>query len=472
MPNRKYFLLLLIVSSLLACQKDDPTAQLSISAFEFRSANNSGLPTDIKSIIQPDTIYAIFPSRTVLSSLVPSIAFTAQSISPADKTPQDFTNPVTYILTGADGSSRKYIVLAKTLPDTSATIYFNTVIGNESAYAKLYALDAGTGALKWKMPTTNYGNMASPNFSKGILYTSVWKKMLAIDVNTKSTLWEFLTGDLIYSTPTVVNGIVYFTSGGYVYAVDGVNGQQKWKYFTGIDGTNYGSHSNPTVVGGILYVGGADGAISAINAISGQIKWKYKDNSFASTVSSSPSVVNGVVYSGDNASNFIALNAGDGSLKWIKTGKYVGGAPHVVNGVIYIVSSGEQLYALDANTGNELWYCYLGYSPNSYPIVEGNTVYVSCDSGNRGIVYAINTSDGSVKWQYLDDTPSYSNPVVFNGNVYLGSTNSFSALDAKTGVLKWRVKTDWRYEYADDSAPCIVDNQQRVYQCARSGEVD
>src|SRR3972149_7524399 len=47
-------------------------------------------------------------------------------------------------------------------------------------------------------------------------------------------LWHFQTGDDIYSSPTVVDGLVYVGSmDGHVYALDAATGQEHWRFETG-----------------------------------------------------------------------------------------------------------------------------------------------------------------------------------------------------------------------------------------------
>ena len=72
---------------------------------------------------------------------------------------------------------------------------------------------------------------------------------------TNNTLWKFNdNGDLkgeIYSSPVVVNDIVYFTATDkYLYAVDLQTGERKWKY-----NLLQQSYATPTVFNGYLYVG-------------------------------------------------------------------------------------------------------------------------------------------------------------------------------------------------------------------------
>ncbi|WP_298507247.1 Ig-like domain-containing protein, partial [uncultured Maribacter sp.] len=58
------------------------------------------------------------------SSLSPTVVHTGASLNPTTGTAQDFTNPVTYRVTAADGSTKDYIVTVTvaTIPVTGVSV--------------------------------------------------------------------------------------------------------------------------------------------------------------------------------------------------------------------------------------------------------------------------------------------------------------------------------------------------------------
>jgi outer membrane protein assembly factor BamB len=75
----------------------------------------------------------------------------------------------------------------------------------------------------------------------------------------------------IDSSPTVVNGMVYFGSyDSKIYALNALTGTKNWEYSTG--GIILGS---PVVANNILYVGSGDYIFYAIDATTGTKKWSY-----------------------------------------------------------------------------------------------------------------------------------------------------------------------------------------------------
>jgi eukaryotic-like serine/threonine-protein kinase len=72
----------------------------------------------------------------------------------------------------------------------------------------------------------------------------------AVDDRTGTLLWSFTADYQIYTSPAVVNGVVYVgTDSQSVYALDANTGAQLWKY------TTAGNIStSATVANGLLYI--------------------------------------------------------------------------------------------------------------------------------------------------------------------------------------------------------------------------
>lgn len=119
--------------------------------------------------------------------------------------------------------------------------------------------------------------------------------------------WVLLTGDAVYSSPTVANDRVFVgSSDGRLYAFD-LEGGLKWKtVFLG--GPLY---SSPAFDGDIVFIGSLNGSIYAIDAKSGSIKWNRPTQD---AVYSSPTVVDGVVFIGSDDGNLYAINASNGAI--------------------------------------------------------------------------------------------------------------------------------------------------------------
>ena len=117
-----------------------------------------------------------------------------------------------------------------------------------------------------------------------------------------SEIWSFSIGGNVYSSPVVVDGVVYVGSNDdNLYAVDASDGSEIWSFSTG--GNVY---SSPVVVDGVVYVGSYDDNLYAVDASDGSEIWSY---STGNSVYSSPVVVDGVVYVGSNDNSLYAVDA-------------------------------------------------------------------------------------------------------------------------------------------------------------------
>ena len=296
---------------------------------------------------------------------------------------------------------------------------------------------------------------------------------------TPTLLWNYTTFDdgagHVYSSPAVVNGVVYITShdfkvigrtiitnNGDVFALNAADGTKLWNYTIGPVG-----ESSPAVVNGVVYVGSVDGNVYALNAVSGVKLWSYTTGGL---VYSSPTFVGGVIYVGSGDGNVYALNAANGAKLWgFTTGNLVGSSPAVVNGVVYVGSVDGNVYALNAVSGVKLWNYTTGPGGSSNavyssPAVVNGVVYIGSYDGN---VYALNAANGAKLWSYTTGQIGWSSPAVVGGVVYIGSWDgNIYALNAINGNQLWSYNTG---SLQIESSPAVVNGV--VYMGSSNGNV-
>jgi len=84
--------------------------------------------------------------------------------------------------------------------------------------------------------------------------------------------WKFKTGGKVFSSPTVVDNMVYVgSSDHHLYALATTNGTVRWKTQTG-----GAVNSSPAVASGVVFFTSLDGNLYALNAADGKLKWKFK----------------------------------------------------------------------------------------------------------------------------------------------------------------------------------------------------
>jgi len=93
-----------------------PSSAKAITRFVFRSADNPGLPSTVVATISGSSITATVPAGTDVTALVATFATTGASASvdgmlqTSGITPNDFTSPVDYLITAADGTTADFTV--------------------------------------------------------------------------------------------------------------------------------------------------------------------------------------------------------------------------------------------------------------------------------------------------------------------------------------------------------------------------
>jgi len=313
--------------------------------------------------------------------------------------------------------------------------------------------NVGKLRLKWIYATGDQV-WSSPAVANGVVYVGSYNgNVYALNASTGAKLWTYATADPVVSSPAVANGVVYVGSwDNNVYALNASTGAKLWGYATGDR-----VYASPAVANGVVYVGSSDRNLYALNASTGALLWSYATG----IEYSGPAVANGVVYVGSDYpdNNVYALNASTGGLVW----SYAAGccgvetSPTVANGVVYFGSTEDgNVYALNASTGEMRWKYAAGYDGESSHAVANGVVYFGSLDKN---VYALNASTGALLWSYPTGTYVHSSPAVANGVVYVGSAdNNVYALNAKTGAKLWSYLTDGYVE----SSPAVANGVMYV----------
>ncbi|HEY6067102.1 MAG TPA: PQQ-binding-like beta-propeller repeat protein [Gaiellaceae bacterium] len=286
---------------------------------------------------------------------------------------------------------------------------------------------------RWTFKTGGFVG-SSPTVVDGrVFFGSQNQDVYALDATTGTQRWNFETGKIVFSSPAVATGVVYVGShDDNLYALNESSGKERWRF------TTQGEvESSPAVARGIVYVGSDDGKLYAVDAATGTERWRFETGQ---PVFSSPAVAGRTVYFGSRDDNVYALDAATGKKLWrFTTGEEVWSSPAVSGGLVYIGSNDHNLYALDARTGAERWRFTTKGTVSSSPAVAGGMVYVGSFDGN---VYALDAGRGTQKWRFRTGGTVFSSPTVADGVVYVGShDHNVYALDARTGKMRWRFET-------------------------------
>ncbi|MFJ8563246.1 PQQ-binding-like beta-propeller repeat protein [Streptomyces sp. NPDC093514] len=311
------------------------------------------------------------------------------------------------------------------------------------------AADRAPGEQRWFFPTGD-SVFWSPALDNGLVYINCRNQLYAVDADTGTQRWSFIAARRMSSSPTVANGIVYISStGNKLYAVDADTGTQRWLFNVPGDGW---LTSSPAVSNGIVYIKSME-RLYAVDADTGTQRWAFTT---AGGAHSSPTVASGVVYITGGRDKLHALDTDTGTQRWAFTA--AGGmdfSPAVANGIVYISSKelysrskDSKLHALNADTGAQLWSLTIRNRVYASPTVANGLVHIGSHrierrwGGRSALLYAVDAYTGVGRWSFTTAGGLHSSPTVANGVVYAGSDDHrLYAVDANTGTHRWSFTT-------------------------------
>ncbi len=321
----------------------------------------------------------------------------------------------------------------------ASSIYPNApvVIGDTvyiPAGSTLSALNTHTGAFRWSCPFP--GDVTSPSMEGGLLYVSPGSASLdAVNpaTGTISAGYTPKQRDWRGYYPIVVDGVLYYTAGSELSAVQLPGEKPLWQQRVGTDtqeqegisvqngivyvqvmqlaqGTQsqvglidafdaqtgrklWQSPALPravrtvTITGGMIYAAAVD-ELAAFDVYTHALVWRQPFNTFERVVASGTLYITCDTGNGPNE-GFAALNARTGKLLWQTSNRAGGGVElaGVLDGVLYGAGFSNDgkvttIYALNASTGTQLWTMSEG------PFMQwGGMVAVDTKAPNSSSIY-------------------------------------------------------------------------------------
>jgi outer membrane protein assembly factor BamB len=126
----------------------------------------------------------------------------------------------------------------------------------------LYAIDAMTGTLRWRVDHHISWINSSPAVDEGVVFagSSDAHFLQAVDATSGKELWKAQSEGIVWSSPAVAGRFVYWGDGpGRVHVTDRATGAEVSNFRTGSQ-----IFSSPVIDGDLLFVGSADGGVYAL----------------------------------------------------------------------------------------------------------------------------------------------------------------------------------------------------------------
>lgn len=304
-----------------------------------------------------------------------------------------------------------------------------------------------------------------PTVVDGIVYaTTGGGGIYAIDERDGTEVWQFDTGRQELGAPAVAEGLVHAVASGHlIHTLDAATGERQWQFEMGSKQMDW-VRSSLTVANGTLYVGGTDGKVYALDSKTGTEQWQYETQD---RLHLTPAVVDDSVYIATHLEGRLAaLNATDGTERWRhipEKGKRtisIYGDPTVSNGSVYIGISADdpnvthsatgRIDALGADDGTVQWQVDTE-NPVGNTATDGRTLYIETHSPSQvpqGSVLAVDASDGAERWRRDPEKHVYVWTAVVDGQLYAMTSDSnddpahFRAIQTDDGTEHWAYELD------------------------------
>ncbi len=313
----------------------------------------------------------------------------------------------------------------------------------------LYALDAATGVRRWRFETggerrfeakgLHGASPANQTFFDGwdmflsspvvaqdaVYFGSGDGNVYALDEGTGALRWKFATGDVVHASPAYDAGTIYIGSWDIrLYALDAATGREKWRFEAGQDPLMHnqvGFQSSPAVVKGTVYVGCRDAHLYAIDAETGKQRWNLPTR--GSWVVASPAVAQGKVIVGTSDSKLLhVLDADSGKPVYQHEGNaYLFSSPAVTADTIVVGKMNGGVIALDLATGKPLW----EYETEASRRNAGWLLNADRSHNSAMIFRPTDYGSGPGVQRLFSLGVVASSPLIVSGVVYFGSTDGF-----------------------------------------------
>jgi len=280
-------------------------------------------------------------------------------------------------------------------------------------------------------------------------------RLNAVDARNGRTAWTFRTGGPIRARAAFVGADVLVPSDdGFLYRVSAQTGKERWRVRISDpvhriplsdDKTRYETRAPAVAVAGNrLYVGTSSGQVLALGADQGDRLWEFRAGD---SIATTPTVAHGRVYVGSFDRNVYALRESDGGLVWkYDAGDAVTSDVAVLGDDVVVGSRSYDLERLDAKTGTPRWKKYFWFSwVESSPIVFDGTIYIG--SSDAAKVLAVQPDSGRSRWEADAFGSAWGQPAVTRANVYEGVAGvvpyaaphrgAVLAFDRSTGRVTW-----------------------------------
>jgi outer membrane protein assembly factor BamB len=205
----------------------------------------------------------------------------------------------------------------------------------------LYALDAKTGRLRWKLKTNGQVHATPAVVGATIYFGGCDEQFRAVRVADGKVLFQVALGSNTGSSAVIDGARAYLgTYNNEVVAVDLQAHRIAWRFHD--PDREFPYYASPALAGTRVIVGGRDKMVHALEMATGKSAWKFVTRA---RVDSSAALAGSRVFVGSSDGRLYELDAGSGQKKWeYEAGDALTSSPAIAGGRVVIGSLDGRLY--------------------------------------------------------------------------------------------------------------------------------
>jgi outer membrane protein assembly factor BamB len=248
--------------------------------------------------------------------------------------------------------------------------------------------------------------------------------------------------------------VAYLAQGNYIYAINMADGSLKWKFPTEKPSAATTFYAAPVMTpDGELLAASYDHKLYSLNPETGLANWTFSEAK--DLFIASPLVTSKGIYAPNADGNLYAVDFKGNKLWSFQTEQHLWGTPISDEncGCIYLPGMDHKFYAVDASDGSVRWESEdLNGALIAQPVYSDGVLFIGTFANQ---FLALSAEDGSQKWAFDSGGWVFGSAVLANDLVIFGDLGkNLYALDAEDGTQVWKKELDGPVY----SAPLVKDD--------------
>ncbi|RMF44694.1 MAG: serine/threonine protein kinase [Planctomycetota bacterium] len=288
--------------------------------------------------------------------------------------------------------------------------------------------------LLWQVDVGGLGFDAGPIVAEGVIYAADAEgRILAVNLSDGTIRWQLKLDTGFVASPGYRDGMLFLGDyDGNFRALQASDGEQKWVYAAGME-----IDASPNFYQDSVLFTSQSGALYCVQIASGELKWKYETND---QLQCSPTLAGSHTFLGgcDAHLHVVDVRSGTAAEPPIPIDAPTGSTPAIVGQDVFVPTYAGEIFRFSLGKREPVWRFrnpeLAEEFKNSAAVAHG--ILVAASRHKR--VFALNTSDGSVRWVHVLRKRSDASPVIAGHSVIIAAADGrIIRLDLESGQQIW-----------------------------------